>query len=380
MPTIYLIAGEPSGDLLGGKLMRALKQGTATHHKTLQFAGIGGETMQEAGLESLFPMEDIALLGFAEILPHLSLLRKRLQQTIEAIHRLKPDVVVTIDSPGFNFRVARACRALKIPLIHYVAPTVWAYRPKRAAKIAAIYDHLLVLLPFEPPYFEKEGLKTTFVGHPIVEDVHGSEAKFREHYGLEDGPILCVLPGSRRGEVVRLLPIFHQAVIELLERFPDLQPVLMVPKTMERFVRESGLDWHVPVTIVSDRAHKEDVFAAATVALTKSGTVSLELAYAKVPMVVGYKVHPFSAWLLRRMVQVPYASLVNIIMQEPVITEHLQEDCTAGNLARSLTVLLEDQMVAHSYIEKSQKSFALLGQGDRLSPSEKAANVICSYL
>ena len=226
--TVFLSAGEPSGDFLGSQLMKALKKQLGAN---VTFVGLGGSLMAAEGLPSLFPIEELSIMGLAEIIPHIRRIRNRIQETVEAIETIRPDVVVTIDSPGFNFRVGKRLkkRIKSIPLVHYVAPSVWAWRPKRAHAVAQFLDHLLVVFPFEPPYFLKEGLPTTFVGHPVVElgleKLHDPTFRTRHEIGAQ-APILTLLPGSRRGEISRLLPVFQETVVKLQQRYPDLQVVI----------------------------------------------------------------------------------------------------------------------------------------------------------
>jgi len=259
---VFMIAGEPSGDVLGARLMAALKQQTQGH---VQFAGIGGERMIAEGLKTLFPLDELALFGLAELLPRLPNLIRRLSQTTGEIRKLQPDVVVTIDAPDFCFRIAKRLKGQGIPFVHYVAPTVWAWRPKRARKVAAFLDHLLALLPFEPPYFEKEGLACTFVGHPIVESgaAEGDGVRFRQSHGItSDSRLLAVLPGSRRSEVTRLLPVFKTTLDRLAEQHPGLIAVVPTVPQVRGLVAEHIAEWSVPTILVEGDRDKYDALAA----------------------------------------------------------------------------------------------------------------------
>lgn len=381
-PLIYIIAGEQSGDLLGARLMQALQQRT---QEKISFAGIGGEKMQAVGLQSLFPMQDIALFGFLEIVPHLPRLLMRIAWTVADILQKKPVCVVTIDSPGFNFRIAKRLRRRlgnTITLIHYVAPTVWAYKPKRAKKIAALFDHLLVLLPFEPPYFEKEGLQTSFVGHPILEyQQKGDGPVFRKQHALHvDTPVLCMLPGSRRGEILRHMPIFMQTLGLLKRDISNLAVIVAVPAHLgplvEDYIRPSGIH----AAIVTDEQEKKNAFAASNVALAKSGTVTLELALAGLPMVATYRVNPISAWLLRRMITLKYYNLINILLNKEVIPELMQEDATPKKLASALKTYFLNREKAWSQSQEAQAALAKLRSPDSHSPSNHAAKIVLALI
>jgi lipid-A-disaccharide synthase len=378
-PLIFLVAGEPSGDALGASLMVALKERTGG---AVRFAGVGGEGMASQGLDSLFPMADLSVMGVAEVLPRLPRILRRLSETAREARRLRPAAVVTIDSPDFCFRLAKRLRGAGIPLIHYVAPSVWAWRPGRARKIAAFLDHLLALLPFEPPYFEREGLACTFVGHPVVEsgvDL-GDGRRFRERHGITaDAPLICVLPGSRRSETSRLLPIFAQAVAGLRATRPDLAAVVPVIGAVADEVARATADWPVPTTVVHGRADKIDAFAAANVALAASGTVALELAMAETPTVIAYRVSPISAWLARRLVRVSYANLVNLVLDRPAVPELLQEDCRPERLTVALDALLADETAKRAQVEAGREALARLGRGGP-SPGDRAAAAVLDVI
>ncbi len=378
-PLIFLVAGEPSGDALGASLMAALKERTGG---AIRFAGVGGEGMAAQGLDSLFPMADLSVMGVAEVLPRLPKILRRLGETTDAARRLRPAAVVTIDAPDFCFRLAKRLRGAGIPLIHYVAPSVWAWRPGRARKIAAFLDHLLALLPFEPPYFQREGLACTFVGHPVVESGvdRGDGPKFRERHGIAAGaPLICVLPGSRRSETSRLLPVFAKTVAGLRSSRPDLVAVVPVIGAAADEVVRAVADWPVPTTVIRGRADKIDAFAAADVALAASGTVALELAMAETPAVIAYRVSPVSAWLARRLIRVSYVSLVNLVLDRPVMPELLQEECRPELLTASLDVLLTDEAARRTQIEAGREALLRLGRGGP-SPGERAAAVVLDVI
>jgi lipid-A-disaccharide synthase len=371
-PLIFLVAGEPSGDLLGARLMAALKAATGGR---VRFAGIGGAAMAEEGLASQFPLSDLAVMGIVEVIPHARLILRRVRETAEAVKRLHPNVVVTIDAPAFAFRVGKKLKRAGIPLVHYVAPSVWAWRPRRAKMIARFLDHLLVFLPFEPPYFIREGLAATFVGHPAVEAPKGDGAAFRTRHGIPAStPVLVMLPGSRRGEVRRHLPIFRDTLARLVVRMPDLRVVVPTVPTVDREVRQAIADFPAPVIAV-DTSEKYDAFATGDLALAASGTVVLELAAAGLPMVVTYRVSPLSAWIARRMVKVSYVSLVNLVLGRVAVPELIQEQCEPGRLAETLGRLLQDAGArTEQKAALAETVRALTPEGAR--PSEQAAKVV----
>jgi lipid-A-disaccharide synthase len=372
---LMLVAGEPSGDMLGAKLMAALKLRTLGK---VEFFGVGGERMAEQGLISRFAMSELTVMGLVEILPRIPHLRRRIRETAELALSERPDALVTIDAPGFNFRLARRLLGHGIPLIHLVAPTVWAWRPGRARKIARFLDHLLVLLPFEPPYFEREGLATTFVGHPVIDSgvLRGQGAAFRARHGIAaEAPLLAVMPGSRGGEVARLLPIFGAALALLQPRIPGLRAVVPTLGPVEEAVRAAAAQWSVPVTVTAEPREKYDAMAASNAALAASGTVALELALADVPAVVAYRVHPLTAWLARRLVKVRYANLVNILLDRPVVPEMIQGDCTAEKLADAVERVMIDREARAVQHEAGGSVMLMLGRDDQ-PPSLRAADAV----
>lgn len=374
---IFLLAGEASGDALGSKLMAAIKQ----EDPATKFSGVGGNLMSEQGLESFFPMQELSLLGLTEIIPHIPHLLKRIEQTVEYIEEINPDIIVTIDAPAFNFRVARKLkeRGSTIKRIHYVAPSVWAYKPKRAKKISAFYNHLLTLLPFEPELFEKEGLSSTFIGHPIVEEdlVGGDGVKFRQKNGIfKKAPVIFLMPGSRQSEIKRLLPVFKETIEILVETFPDLHSITLATKNFAGEIEKHFSDLPIPNIIVTNPELKKDAMAASDLALAKSGTGTLELAMANVPMVVTYKINPVSAWTLRRMIMIDYVNLVNILLDAPIIPELLQEDCQPEYLASALINLLQDKDARQNQRINVQKSLQMIRFGQVPTPSQKAAQTI----
>lgn len=381
-PLIFLVAGEPSGDVLGARLMAGLKQATGGQ---VRFAGIGGERMIAEGLDSLFPMDELTLFGLAELLPKLPNILRRIRQTAETILDMKPDAVVTIDAPDFCFRVAKKVRKAdpSIKLIHYVAPTVWAWRPGRAKKIAAFLDHLLVLLPFEPPYFEKVGLSATFVGHSVVEGGvgRGDGAAFRARHGIApDTPLLTVLPGSRRSEIKVLLPDFGHALSILAQHHPDLRVVVPTLGKVAGPVRGAVAGWPLAPIVVEGDGEKYDAFAASTAALAASGTVALELALARLPAIIAYRIHPITHQLYKRLIRAKYANLVNIMQDRMLVPEYLQDDCVPDRLAEGVERLLSDPTARQAQIDGVAEVARWLGQGEEKPPSRRAADAVLAVI
>ena len=377
--TVFLLAGEPSGDTLGAGLMASL---TRRSPEPIRFIGVGGPKMAAAGLSSLYPMEDIAHFGVAELIPHLRLLLRRLRETVETIRSQRPDVVVTIDVPGFSLRVGARLQNSGIPLVHYVAPQVWAWKPHRAKQIAGFLDHLLVLLPFEPPYFQVEGLPSTFVGHPVVESgaADGDGPGFRARHGIDPAaPLVCVLPGSRRGEIRRLLPAFGGAVARLARERPSLRVVVPAVDAFAHEIAAGVAAWPAGVVVIRGEAERFDAFAAADVALAASGTVALELAMAGTPSVIAYRLNPITAWALKRAIKVRRVSLVNLLADDEIFPEVLQEHCRPERLAAEVARLLDDAEARARQRAGAARAVAMLSAG-RHRPSDLAADAVLKVM
>ncbi len=376
---VYVIAGEASGDLLGSHLMRSLK---AQAGRPVRFYGIGGDRMIAEGMESLFPYQELSMMGFIEVLPYAFNLLSRIGLTVEDVRTKQPDVIITIDSPGFCFRVVKKLRAfgLRSKFVHYVAPTVWAYKPERADKCAALFDHMLVLLPFEPPYFTSKGLPCTFVGHPVVAETQpGNGDTFREKYNItKDTLLLCLLPGSRKGEVDRHMPVFGRAVTLLAQKYPSLAMVVAVPKHVLPYVAGYFEGCPFRTVITADDQDKKNAIAASNMAIVKSGTVALEVAMAGTPMVVAYRVNPISAWIMKRMITTPYANLINILLKKEVIPELLQDQCTPLMIANAATQIL--QYPESQNRQKDNARIALEQLKPQTLPSELAARTILNII
>jgi lipid-A-disaccharide synthase len=375
MPLIYLIAGEQSGDVLGARLIKALRARRAD----LTFAGIGGSDMAAQGLTSLFPIRSLALMGLLEVLPKIFELKALLRQATADIAARQPDVVVTIDSPGFTLRVLKALRATNLKRAHYVAPQVWAWRENRVKHYPGLWDELLCLLPFEPAFFARHGLPARFVGHPVLESgaETGNAARFRARHAVPpDAKILTVMPGSRQTEVSRLLPVL-EATIRLLPE--PVIPVVPLAGPVEAVVRERTAAWPVRPILVADTQDKHDAFAASAAALAKSGTSTLELALANVPMLVTYRINPLSHQIAKRLIKIRYASIVNLLLDRPVVPELLQYESRPDRLAAELDRLLRDPAVAAAQRLGFAEALAMLRAPAGL-PSECAAEAVLSMV
>lgn len=384
---VFILAGEASGDRLGAAVMQGLK----TLVPDVTFDGIGGGAMQAEGLTSRFPMEELSVMGLAEVLPKVPQLKRRINQTVGWVLETQPDVLLTIDSPDFSLRVASRVRdASAIRCVHYVAPTVWAWRAGRAAKMAKHLDQVLALFPFEPPYLEAEGLRCDFVGHPVVTQPVATEAEvaqFRTEQGLGDTPILLVLPGSRRGEISRLAPTFGEALRPVLKRHPDLRVVLPAAHGVASDVIEAARRWPGDPVVLDPRgmtdaaaaARKRAAFRAADLALAASGTVSLELAAADTPMVVAYDMNWLTWQLASRMVKLDTVTLVNLVSQSRTIPEFLGPACRPDPIAKALLTLLEDTAAQTAQHDAMARTMQALGR-DAEPPGLRAARAILDGL
>lgn len=377
--TIWLLAGETSGDELGAKLIKALRH----FNPSLKFCGVGGPKMQEQGLELLFPMHDLAVMGLVEVLPKIRMLSNRLNQAVEHIKTVRPDVVVTIDSPGFSLRLLKRIADLSIPRVHYVAPQVWAWHESRVKKFPGLWEKLLCLLPFEKEFFSKHGLQSTFVGHPILETEvhHGNAEQFRQDHQLSDkAPIVLFMPGSRRSELPKLMPVFKQTLSLLKRQLHDVTAVIPTSPLAKERVLHMVNDWPVKPIIIHDPQDKYNAYAAANAALTKSGTTTLELALAKVPMAVTYRVNPVTAMIARRMIKVPYVCMLNLLANDQIVPELLQEDCHPEKLSAMLMGLLTDPKKAKAQQDAFIQIMHQLSGPNGELPSHVAAKEILEMI
>ncbi|WP_164658741.1 lipid-A-disaccharide synthase [Tropicibacter sp. Alg240-R139] len=381
---VFILAGEPSGDRLGGALMAGLR----LLRPDVQFDGIGGPLMVAQGLSSQFPMQELSVMGLTEVLPKYFHLKRRITETAQAIVDLHPDVVITIDSPDFSLRVAKLVKeASDIRTVHYVAPSVWAWRPKRADKMAKVIDHVLALLPFEPPYMERAGMECDFVGHPVVGEPKASEAEIaqlRAKHGLGDAPVLLALPGSRRSEVERLADVFGAALQDFLSKHPNMRIVIPTAPHVAELVRQKTAQWPgQPVVLASDKQdaetaaiHKRAAFATAELALAASGTVSLELAAAQTPMVIAYKFSWLTYKIMESMALIDTVTLVNLVSETRVIPECLGPACLPVNIAQALSNVRANPQ---AQTEAMHVTMQRLGQGGE-APGLRAARAVLSRL
>jgi lipid-A-disaccharide synthase len=382
--TLYLIAGEPSGDRLGAGLMRALR----SEVPDVRFLGVGGREMAAEGLESLFDIIDLNVMGIAEVVPRLRLVLRRIRETVRDVQRAAPVALITIDSPSFGLRVSERVRARApgIRTIHYVAPSVWAWRPGRARHMARYVDHVLALLPFEPPYMTAEGMSCDFVGHPVAaaaDPANDEIAAMRARAGAGQGQrLLLVAPGSRKAEVRAMMPVFAETVALMRRSHPGLRVAVPVAETVSAEVEAvvAGLD-PAPILVGPEEgeAVKRACFAAADLALVTSGTVTLEMAAAGTPMVSAYRTSWMTAAIVRRLLRVDTANLVNLVGGAKVVPEFLQEKCRAELIAPTLLDLLANAAGRAAQLGVFGEVLGKLGRGGE-PPSMRAARSVLGVL
>ncbi|VVB05268.1 unnamed protein product [Arabis nemorensis] len=416
---VFIVSGEVSGDNIGSRLMASLRKLSPL---PLRFHGIGGSLMCKQGMTSLFPMEDLAVMGVWELLPHLYKLRVKLKQTIDAATKFKPHVVVTVDSKGFSFRLLKELRARynqqcleNCPVhFHYVAPSFWAWRggASRLGGLSEFVDHLFCILPNEEKVCREYGVEATFVGHPVLEDASEFnlvrmckpqelklEGLYISKYSLpSDSTVISVLPGSRLQEVERMLPIFSKAMKLLKEPFPKLATLIHVASNsqVDNYIGGSLCEWPVPAILVPSGSTrlKYDAFGASQVALCTSGTVAIELQLAHLPSLVAYRAHFLTELLIRYKAKIPYISLPNILLDSPIIPEALFQACNPSNLASILEKLILDEKMREKQVVAAEKLTRLLHPSEsgicnfircsdlgshRYTPSVLAASTILSY-
>jgi lipid-A-disaccharide synthase len=378
-PLVAVVATEASGDRLGGALLQALR----ARRPGLRVVGLGGPDMAAQGLTSLFPTDELAIIGLTAILARLPSLLRRIRETADAIVAAQPDILVIIDSPEFTHRVARRVRASRpdLPIVDYVSPSVWAWRPGRARAMRAYVDHILALLPFEPEAHRRlGGPDCTYVGHPLAEEAprlrpSAAEAVRR----TSDPPRLLVLPGSRRGELARLGALFGDTLAALVGRCGPVDAVLPTPPHLEARVRDAVADWPVAPRIVASTEEKWAAFRSARAALAASGTVTLELAVAGVPTVVAYKVPLIEELIGRALIQVPTIVLANLVLGDKVMPELIQRDATPEALADALAPLVADTPERRRQVAAFARLDGVMGIGSA-RPSERAADMVLAVL
>ena len=373
---VFMVAGEASGDVLGASLMRGLK----AQNPDVIFEGIGGDTMKAEGLMSLIPMKDICVMGIFEIALHLSRLLKIINGTVEEIEHRQPDVFISIDLPDFNFQVAKRLKQrgiFKGKIIHYVAPTVWAWRPGRAKKISGFLDGMMCLFPFEPDFFKAHGLDATYVGHPLIEEVKAGEGiNFRINHEISaDTFVFGVYFGSREREIKTHASIFKDVIGFMKEQYPSFCLIAPTIPSMEYQVHNalSGIDCEC--VVVATQGEKWGAMDACNLALAVSGTVGLELSYMKIPHVIAYKTSALTWTVLRMLVKVKYAHLANILLDREAVPEFLQKACKPVAIIKGLLRLIKDEGIR----EKQQRDFVELQEKLRAngsSPSAEAASYV----
>jgi len=373
---VVLVATEESGDRLGASLMKVLRQRLGD---AVEFSGVGGQGMVREGLVSLFPIEELSIVGFSAVIRELPKILRLIRRTADAIVDTAPDVLVIIDSPDFTQRVARRVHARDgaIPIVNYVAPTVWAWRPGRARAMRGYVDQVLALLPFEPAAYQRlGGPPCSYVGHPLIEQI-ASLRPNAEEQARRDGepPVLLVLPGSRRSEVARHLAIFGETLQQLRARGVAFEAALPTTPHLEAAIKAGIASWPVAPRIVLGETDKRAAFRTARAALAKSGTVTLELAISGVPMVTAYRVGELEAFILRRVIRVQSVILANLVIGENVIPEYLQEACTPDNLAPALADVLSETPARARQIEAFGRLDAIMSTGAS-SPSVRAADIV----
>jgi lipid-A-disaccharide synthase len=377
---IFLIATEESGDRLGASLMKVLRQRLGD---AVRFNGVGGRSMMQEGLSSLFPIEELSIIGLAAIAKRLPAILRRIRQTAEAVTEASADILVIIDSPDFTHRVARRVRTRHpaIPIIDYVSPSVWAWRPGRARAMSGYIDHVLALLPFEPEEYRRlHGPPCSYVGHPLIEQVGTLRPDPAEQQRRQrQPPVLLVLPGSRRSEIRHHLAIFGATLDRLRTQDIAFEAVLPTMPHLEQAVRDGVKDWPVPPRIVLGEPDKRAAFRIAYAALAKSGTVTLELALAGVPMVAGYRAGAAEAWILQRAIKVPSVILANLVIGANVVPVFLQNDCTAEKLAYALRDVLADSASRRRQLEGFAGIDRIMSTGGK-PPSVQAADIVLAEL
>lgn len=375
--TVMLVAAEASGDALGAGLARALK---ARLGDGVRFVGVGGSRMAAQGVDSPFDIADLSILGLFEAIPAYPRIMRRVADTAALADREQPDVAVLIDSWGFTLRVAQALRRRRpdLPLVKYVGPQVWATRPGRAKTLAASVDHLLSIHSFDAPWFEKEGLSTTFVGNPaLAKDFSQADpARLRAAIGAGEGEdILLVLPGSRPAEIKLVMPVFEDAVRRLKVERPDLHVVVPVAGTVADSVKARVAGWPFRAHVIEDEGLKDDAFVAGTVALACSGTVTTELALAGTPMVVAYRIGAATYAILKLIFKSPWVTMFNIAAKAFVAPEFLQAECTPENLEKAVAERLDDPALRERQVAAQNAALERMGKGGP-DPSEKAADAV----
>lgn len=374
---IYIIAGEASGDFIGAQLIQALKKQNAK----IQIFGIGGHLMQDEGLESLFPMQELSIMGIIEVVPKIPLMIKRINQTVLDIEKNKADIVITIDAPDFSFRVQKKLHErnnIDPKQIHYVAPTVWAWKPKRAKKIAEFLDAILCLFDFEPPYFEKEGLKAIAVGHPMIET--GVIQTTAKKIGQENTKKIGIFFGSRQSEIKKLSPLLLQSIERIISYYNNIELIIPTLPHLRQQIENITKNINIPIHIFDNQKDKWPVFKTCDCAIAVSGTVGLELAVANVPHVIAYKMNIFTFAIIKRVVQTKYAHLANIILQKEVVPEFIQDNCTPENISDAIGGLLNSDQNRQLQLNEFDKIREKIGHNKHNKKQQKPSDIAADFI
>jgi lipid-A-disaccharide synthase len=377
---VFLIATEESGDRLGANLMKVLRQRLGG---AVRFEGVGGQSMAREGLASLFPIEALSIVGLAAVVRQLPTILRRIRETAEAVTEASPDILVIIDSPDFTHRVARRVRARDpaIPIIDYVSPSVWAWRPGRARAMRTYVDHVLGLLPFEPEEYRRlRGPPCSYVGHPLIEQIGslrpGADEQRRR---AEQPPVLLVLPGSRRSEINHHMAVFGATLGQLAAEGIPFELILPTMPHLQEAVADGVKGWKVAPRVIVGEKEKRAAFRIAHAAFTKSGTATLELAIAGVPMVAAYRAGGIETWIVRSMVQVNSVILANLVIGENVVPEFIQQDCTPEKLLPPLREILRDSPLRQRQLEAFAKIDTIMSTGSQ-PPSVRAADIVLATM
>jgi len=391
---IFIIAGEASGDLLGSKIMNSLINNN--QNIQIDFVGIGGEKMEKEGLKSLFPMKDLSVMGFFEVIPNIFHILKLEKETINEIIKQKPDLILTIDSPDFCFRIMEKLKSKNkrlfdsIKKVHLIAPSVWAYREKRAKRIAKLYDLLLCILPFEPPYFEKYGLKSEFIGHPIFDN----DEKYKKNYGKADlqknynisydDIVIILTPGSRESEVERIYPIMIKAIDILKDRYnyqyKDYHVFTFANSATKDLVDFITHEHEFETKVIIDETEKQKITSCANIVLAKSGTNTFEFNIAGLPLVITYTFSWFTNKIAKKVVKVKFANLVNIMADREIIPEFVLDEADPSLIADQMDKLLKDRQLARKQVEETREVIKALGYNSPIKASQIGAKKILELI
>ncbi len=374
---IYIIAGEPSGDILASRLMIAIRK----KYPEAEFFGTGGETMIAEGFKSLFNIKDLSVMGVMEVIPKLPAILRHRKEVMTDIEKVQPDVIVTVDSWGFVNSILKSLKkkGIKTPKVHYVAPQVWAWKKGRAKKAARLMDHLMTLLPYEPPYFEKHGLACTFVGHPVIEntvDLPSDIVALKKQNDIpENARVLCVLPGSRNTEIKKLAPVFVESIHRLQKEIPNLFLLIPSVEAMKNEINNYFKNIGISYKLVTGQQARYEAFRMSEFAIAASGTVSLELTACGTSHLIAYTFNSVTNIMVDLLATTKYANLINILADKLVIPEFVLQTCKAEKIAPVALEFLQNKDKRNAQIAEAKTYLQKLKPADKL-PSEKAAEVV----